>query len=61
MCPKISGLTRTSPIVGMGLGPSNLRFFGGGVWILRVFNFLFSWGCHFLECFSFVFLQDLDC
>ena len=31
VCPKISGLTRTNPVVGMGLAPSNLRKFGKGM------------------------------
>ena len=37
-CVLRKGLTRTNPIVGMGLGPSIL--FQGGVWILREPSFL---------------------
>ena len=35
VCPENPGFTLFHPIVGMGFGPSNLRFFGREIWILR--------------------------
>ena len=39
----------------MGLGPSNLRFFRGGVWILRVFQVFVFLGMLFFGMLFFCF------